>query len=145
MRVLRDGQSDLSRRLPYIARPMWLRTVTNRPVGPFGLCIYCAPLPIGHSPTSSFDGFDGAISVFLWSILYFLLFSIWFDSKFNLSDYDWNDFQCLAWAVIFESEFYSIFIILFYLAGLFEISVCLKGSPLAPSWYKENWELSFGS
>jgi hypothetical protein len=54
-------------------------------------------------------------------------------------------------AAIFEFENYSIFIILFYLAGLFEISVCPKdflhwslvrtekveNSHLAPDWYIE--------
>jgi hypothetical protein len=52
---------------------------------------------------------------------------------------------------IFESEFYSIFI-LYYLAGLFRIPVCLNGfllwplvgtekvrsSHLAPGWYRES-------
>jgi hypothetical protein len=32
---------DLSPRLPCITKPMWLRTVTNRPVRPLGLCIHC--------------------------------------------------------------------------------------------------------
>jgi hypothetical protein len=60
-------------------------------------------------------------------------------------------FQYLVRAVIFESGAYSILLLLFYLVGLFEISVCPKGflfwpmvgtekvgnSPLVPGWYRE--------
>jgi hypothetical protein len=63
MRVLIDGPGELSLRLPCITRPLWLRTVTYRPVGPTGLYIHCAPLLVGYPPTSSFDGF-GRASVF---------------------------------------------------------------------------------
>jgi hypothetical protein len=64
MGVLKGGLSDLSPRFPCITRPIWFRTVTNRPVGPLGLSIHCASLPVGHSPTSLFDEFNSATSVF---------------------------------------------------------------------------------
>jgi hypothetical protein len=74
MRVLRDGSGDRSLRLPYITRPMWLRAMTNRLMGPLGLCIHCAHFPVGHSPTSSFDGFGGArVFYFLINIIFIII------------------------------------------------------------------------
>jgi hypothetical protein len=49
MGVLRDGPDNSQSELPCITRPLWLRTVTHRPVGPTGLYMYCASLPVGLS------------------------------------------------------------------------------------------------
>jgi hypothetical protein len=51
MGVLRDGSDNLSLRLSYIIRPMWLRTVTNRPVRHL-VCVYTAHLYLSviHRP-----------------------------------------------------------------------------------------------
>jgi hypothetical protein len=53
-RVLRGGTGDLSLSLPCITRPLQLRTVTHRLVGPTSLSIHYAPLHVGHSPTRVF-------------------------------------------------------------------------------------------
>jgi hypothetical protein len=125
-----------------------LHIVTHRPVGPPGLYIYWTSLHVGHSPISSLDGFDSSTSVFyLINIIFNIIqYMIW--SKFN-----WviriHSFQYLVWAAIFEFGFYFV-LLYYYLAGLFEISVCPKGSllwplvdtekvgstPLAPDWYR---------
>jgi hypothetical protein len=49
MGVLRGGPDNSQSELPCITRPLWLRTVTHRPVGPTGLYMYCASLPVGLS------------------------------------------------------------------------------------------------
>jgi hypothetical protein len=59
-KVLRGGPDNLSLRLSCITRPLRLRMVTHKPVGPTGLYIHCAPLPVGYSPTSSLDEIDSA-------------------------------------------------------------------------------------
>jgi hypothetical protein len=75
-RVLRGGPNNLSLRLSCITILLRLRTVTYRPVGPIGLYIYCAPLPVGYSPTSSLDGI-GSARVFYFDQYYiYLLFYI---------------------------------------------------------------------
>jgi hypothetical protein len=112
-------------------------------VGPLGLCIHCASLPIGHSLTSSFDGYDSATRVF---------FDQYYNNYYSIYDLIPNLIELLWWTWL---SVYSVdghirvwillcFIILFYLAGLFEISVCPKGlSPLTPDWYRKSRELSF--
>jgi hypothetical protein len=47
MGVLRGGPDNSQSELPCITRPLWLCTVTHRPVGPTGLYMYCASLPAG--------------------------------------------------------------------------------------------------
>jgi hypothetical protein len=145
MGVLRGESGDLSPNLSYITRPIWLHVVTNRPVGPFGLYIHYAPLFVGHSPTSSFDEFGNAMSVFLWSILYYLLLSIWFDFKFN-----WTIRIDMAFSVLYERPYSSLKSILFYYIILFswliwDLGMSEEISPLAPGWYRESQELSFDS
>jgi hypothetical protein len=150
MGVLRGGPGDLSPRLPYITRPMWLRRVTNRPVGPLGLSIYYAPLSVDHSPTSSFDGFGNVMSVFFDQ--YYIYYYFVYDLILNLIER-----LGLKWLSMFSVGGHIrvwilfCFIILFYLAGLFEILVYPKSfflwhlvgtkkvenSPLASDWYRE--------
>jgi hypothetical protein len=52
MGVLRGGPGNSQSELPCITRPLWLRTVTHRPVGPTGLYMYCASVPVGLSTDS---------------------------------------------------------------------------------------------
>jgi hypothetical protein len=100
-------------------------------VGPLGLGIHCAPLLVGHSPIPSLDGFDNARVFYFWSILYY------YYSVYNLIP---NLIERLGWtwhsvfSVGGHIRVWSIFwfIILFYLAGLFEISVCPKSFLLWP-------------
>jgi hypothetical protein len=49
MGMLRGGPGNSQSELPCITRPLWLRTVTHRPVGSTGLYMYCASLPVGLS------------------------------------------------------------------------------------------------
>jgi hypothetical protein len=49
MGMLRGGPGNSQSELPCITRPLWLLTVTHRPVGPTGLYMYCASLPAGLS------------------------------------------------------------------------------------------------
>jgi hypothetical protein len=148
--MLRDGPDNLSLMLSCITRPMRLRTVTHRPMGLIGLYIHCAPLPVGYSPTPVIWRVRQRQSVFIFDQYYIIIIIILFIvydliSNLKLTDENGHDFQCLVWVVIFESGFYYVFIILFYLVGLFEISVYPNGlSPLAPSWYRESRKLSFG-
>jgi hypothetical protein len=39
MGMLRGGPGNSQSELPCITRPLWLRTVTHRPVGPIGLML----------------------------------------------------------------------------------------------------------
>jgi hypothetical protein len=72
MRVLRDMSDNLSLKLSCITRPLRLHTMTHRPVGPTGLYIHCAPLTVGYSPISSFDGFSRArVFYFFTNIIYY--------------------------------------------------------------------------
>jgi hypothetical protein len=150
MRVLRDGPDNLSLKLSCIIRLMRLRTVIYRPVGPINLYIYCAPLPVDYSLTSSFDGFGCARVFYFWSILYY--YYVVYVLISNLVDRLW-----WTWLSVFSVgghiRVWTLlrFIILFYLSGLFEILVCPKGfllwplvstekvgnSPLSPGWYRE--------
>jgi hypothetical protein len=108
-----------------------LRAVTNRPVRPIDLYIHCAPLLVGHSPTSSFDGIGSAMIIFLWSILYYY-YPI-YDMILNLIER-----LGLKWLSVFSVGGHIRvwilfrFIILFYLSSLFETSVCPKGFLLWP-------------
>jgi hypothetical protein len=119
-------------------------------VWPLGLCIHYAPLSVDHSSTPSFDGFGGARVFYFLSIL-FINYSV-YDLIPNLIErlgLKWLSMFSVGghiWVWILLCLYYII-----YLAGLFEISVCLKGfllwpligtekvgnSPLAPNWYKE--------
>jgi hypothetical protein len=126
MRVLRDRPGDIRLRLPCITRLLQLRTVIHRPVGPTGLYIYCAPLLVGYPPTSPFDGFDRARVFYFGLIFLLLLFLLWFDFNSNwviripyLSVFSVGG-HIRVWILL-------RFIILFYFASLFEISVCPKG------------------
>jgi hypothetical protein len=117
----------------------------------FSLCIHCAPLFVGYSPTSSFDEFGSARSVFFYQ--YYINYYSVYDLISNLIGRLW-----LTWLSVFSVGghirvwilFY--FIILFYLACLFETSICPKGfllwplvgtekvesSPFVPGWYRES-------
>jgi hypothetical protein len=100
-------------------------------VGPLDLCIRYVPLSVGHSPTSSFDGFVSSISVF------FDQYYIYYYFVYNLIS---NLIEWLGstWILVFSVGGHIrvwillCFIILFSLANLFEISVCLKGFLLWP-------------
>jgi hypothetical protein len=46
MGVLRGGPGNSQSELPCITRPLWLRAVTHRPVGPTDLYMYCTFLPV---------------------------------------------------------------------------------------------------
>jgi hypothetical protein len=78
------------------------------------------------------------IVFYIWINIILLLFWIWFDSNLNwairipcLSVFCVGD-HIRVWILL-------CFIILFYLASLFEISVCSKGlSLLDPIWYRES-------
>jgi hypothetical protein len=126
-------------------------------VRPLGLYMHYTLLPVGYPPTSSFGGFRHARCFLFGSIFYYYYYYYYYYSEYNLISIliEWlgsHVFQCLVWAAIFKSGFYSVFIILFYLAGLFEISVCpksfllwhlvgtekVRSSPLASGWYRES-------
>jgi hypothetical protein len=78
MEMLRDGPDNLSLKLSYITRPLRLRMVTHRSVGPTDLYIHCTPLSVGYSPTSSFDGFDRV------RVFYFLLILYYYYAVYDL-------------------------------------------------------------
>jgi hypothetical protein len=131
MWVLSGEPDNFSLRLSCITRPLWLRTVTHRPVGPTGLYIHCAPLYVDYSPTSSFDGFSHAREFYFLSIFFYYyleydlipnlikrLWWIWL-SVFSVGGHIW------IWSLLY-------FMILFYLASLFRILVCPKGFLLWP-------------
>jgi hypothetical protein len=147
---MRDGSDNISLRLSCIIRLLRLRTVTHGPVGPTGLYIYYAHLPIGYSPTSSFDKFGRARVFYFLSILYY--YYVVYDLIPNLIErlgWTWLSVFSVGGHIWVWSLLH--FIILFYLADLFEISVCPKGfllwplvgtekvdnTLLAPDWYKE--------
>jgi hypothetical protein len=73
MRVLRDGPDNSQSELPCITRPLWLRTVTHRPVGPTGLYICIAHLCLSdYTPIPSFGGF-GYVRVFYFDQYYIFI------------------------------------------------------------------------
>jgi hypothetical protein len=78
MGVLRGGLGlgNLGPSLSCITRPMWLRTMSHRPVGLISLYIHCASLPVGYPSTSSFDGFDRARVFYFWINIILLLFCL---------------------------------------------------------------------
>jgi hypothetical protein len=49
MRVLRGGPGSSHSELLCITRLLWLRTVTHKHMGPTGLYMHCASLPVGLS------------------------------------------------------------------------------------------------
>jgi hypothetical protein len=150
MRVLRDGPGDLSLRLPCLTRQ---RITSGKSVGPWGplVCIYTMHLCLSviYRPRH----LTGSVVLkcfYFWSILYY--YYVVYDLISNLIERLWWTWISMfivvghiwVWILLY-------FIILFYLAGLFEISECLKGfllwplvgtekdknSPLAPGWYRE--------
>ena len=140
MGVLRGGPGNSQSELPCITRPLWLRTVTHRPVGPTGLYMHCASSPVGLSTDPVIWRVRLCRSVFFWSLLYILLlFFIWLNFQFKFERFripctsvfsvgghirDWNLFRDT---------------ILLYLSGVFRILILSEGlSPLARSWYRES-------
>jgi hypothetical protein len=139
MGVLRDGPGNIQSELPCITRPLRLRAVTHRPVGPTGLYMYCASLPVELSTDPVIWRVRLCQSVFFWSLLYFIiilymikfLIQIWAiriscTSVFSVGGHirDWN--------LVHDTK-------LLYLSGLFRILVLSEGlSPLALSWYRES-------
>jgi hypothetical protein len=74
MGVLRSGPSNSQSELPCITRPLWLRTVTHRPVG-LPVCICIAPLCLSdYPPTPSFGGL-GCVRVFSFDQYYIFNYS----------------------------------------------------------------------
>jgi hypothetical protein len=139
MGVLRGRPGNSQSELPCITRPLWLRTVTHRPVGPTGLYMYCASVPVGLSTDPVIWRVRLCQSIFLLILLYFIiilnmikfLIQIWVimipcTSVFSVGGHirDWNLFRD---------------IILLYLSGLCRILILSEGfSPLAPGWYRES-------
>jgi hypothetical protein len=126
------GRVILSLRLPCITRPLWLRTVTHRLVGPTGLYMHCASLPVGLStdPVRVCSFFINIISVLFLIYLRFLI-QIWAIKVLCLSVFSVGG-HIQDWNLLRD-------IILFYLSGLFRILVLSEGiSPLALSWYRES-------
>jgi hypothetical protein len=66
-----ERPDNLSLRLSCIIKPLRFCTVTHRPVGLIRLYIHCAPLSVGYSLTSSFDGFGRARVFYFCLILYY--------------------------------------------------------------------------
>jgi hypothetical protein len=112
MRVLRGGPGNCQSELPCITRPLWLRTVTHRPVGPTGLNMYCAPLSAGLSTDPVIWRVRLCRSIFILINTIFLLFWIWFNFKSKFERLWYNVLQCLVWAAISETKIY--FMILYY-------------------------------
>jgi hypothetical protein len=75
MGVLRGGPGNFQFELPCIIRPLWLRTVTHRPMGPTGLYMYRASLPIGLSTDPVIWQVRLCQGIFL-SILYFIILNM---------------------------------------------------------------------
>jgi hypothetical protein len=139
MGVLRGGPGNFQSELPCITRPLWLRTVTHRPVGPTGLYMYCASVSVGLSTDPVIWRFRLCQSAFFWSLLYLIiilymiksLIQIWAiripcTSVFSVGGHirDWN--------LVRDT-------ILLYISGVFRILILSEGfSPLAPSWYRES-------
>jgi hypothetical protein len=149
MRVLRGRPGNPSLRLSCITRPMQLRTVSHRPMGPISLYIYCAPLYVDYPPTPSFDGSilmdpSGRARFFWFLDQYFLLlFWIWFDSNLNWAVRT----PCIL--VFSMGGHIRVWILLYFYIILFSHLIWDLGmsegfSPLAPGWYRESRELSFG-
>jgi hypothetical protein len=84
MGVLRGKTDNPNLRLSYITRPMRLRMVSHRLVGPISLYIHCAPLSVSYSSISSFDRFDSAKVFYFLSILYYYYYYTVYDLILNL-------------------------------------------------------------
>jgi hypothetical protein len=112
MGVLRGGPDNSQSELPCITRPLWLRTVTHRLVGPTSLYMYCASLPVGLSTNPVIWRVRQCHSVFLLINIIFLLFWIWLNFKSKFERLGYHVLQCLVWAAIFETKIY--FMILYY-------------------------------
>jgi hypothetical protein len=138
MGVLRGGPGNSQSELPCITRPLWLRTVTHRPMGPTGLYMYCASLPAGLST-------DPVI----WRVR--LCQSVFFDQYYIYIILDMITFLIPIWAIRIPCpSVFSVgglirdwnlfrYTILLYLSGLFRILVLSEElSSLAPSWYRES-------
>jgi hypothetical protein len=112
MGVLRGGPGNSQYELLCITKPLWLRTVTHRPVGPTGLYMYCASLSVGLSTDPVIWRVRLCRSVFILINTIFLLFLIWFNFKSKFERLGYHVLQCLVWAVIFEIGIY--FVISYY-------------------------------
>jgi hypothetical protein len=112
-------------------------------VGPLNLSIHYATLPVGHSPTSSFDGFGSAMSV-LFDQCYIYYYFVYDLIPILIERLG------LTWLLIFSvGDHIRVWILLcFYYIILFsrfiwDLSMPKGLYPLAPSWYRESRELSF--
>jgi hypothetical protein len=76
MGVLRGGPDNSQSELHCITRPLWLRTVTHRLMGPTGLYMYYASFPVGLSIDPVIWRVRLCQSVFLLINIIFLLFLI---------------------------------------------------------------------
>jgi hypothetical protein len=90
MGMLRGGPGSSQSELPCITTPLWLRTVTHRPVGPT----------------------DCLRVFFLLINTIFLVLLIWFNFKSKFERLGYQILQCLVWTVIFETWIY--YVILYY-------------------------------
>jgi hypothetical protein len=128
MRVLRGLSGDFSLRLPCITRPT---SYVRYPIGLWDPLVWVyLSTSVYRSCTDLVTCRGSAVQQeFFLSILYLLLFNIWFIP--NLIEWLGYDFQYLVWAAIFEYGFYFI-LLYYYLAGLLDISIYLKGSLILP-------------
>jgi hypothetical protein len=76
MGVLRGGPGNSQSELPCITRPLWLRTVTHRPVGSTGLYMYCAYVPVGLSTDPVIWRVRLGRSVFFYQYYIFIIFNM---------------------------------------------------------------------
>jgi hypothetical protein len=139
MGALRDRPGNSQSELPCITRPLWLRTVTHRPVGPTGLYMYCASVPVELFTDPVIWRVRLCQSAFFWSLLYFIiilnmikfLVQIWAiripcTLVFSVGGHirDWN--------LLSDN-------ILLFLSDLFRILILSEGvSPLTSGWYRES-------
>jgi hypothetical protein len=139
MGVLRDGPGNSQSELPCITRPLWLRTVTHRPVGPTGLYMYCASVLVGLFTDPVIWRVSAVSECFLWSLLCFIIIlnminfqvQIW-ASRIQFTSVFSVDGHIRDWSLLSDN-------ILLHLSGLFRILVLSEGlSPLALSWYRES-------
>jgi hypothetical protein len=77
MRVLRDGPGNSQSELPCITRPLWLRTVTHRPVGPIGLYMYCASFACRVTHRSRHLAGSAVLECFLLILSIFYYYSLY--------------------------------------------------------------------
>jgi hypothetical protein len=133
--VLRGRPGDLSLRFPYITRLMWLRTMINRPMVTYGdQSVYTVYLcsSVIHRPRHLM-GLTVSWVFSLINIIYYYYY-------YSVDDLISNLIERLRWTwrLVFSVGSHIrlwillCFIILFYLASLFEISVCPKSFLIWP-------------